>query len=79
MAATKRCAILLRLSEVDFEKVALNPKLTHEEKIRLLVQMTHVWTDGKILILDEGATPEVIQAEIPILRPEFERRLAVGA
>lgn len=74
----KRYAFLLRLSEVDFEKVALNPKLTHEEKIRLLVQMTHVWTDGKIIILDE-IDPERVEAEIPVLRPEFERRLAVGA
>lgn len=75
----RRCAIPLRLSEVDFEKVALNPKLTHEEKIRLLVQMTHIWTDGKVFFFDEGARPDVIRAEIPVLRPEIERRLAVGA
>lgn len=76
--SARHCAILLRLSDIDFEKVALNPKLTHEEKIRLLVQMSHIWTDGKIFFVDEVST-DVLQAEIPLLRPEIEKRLAVSA
>lgn len=74
----KRC-FLLRVYDLDFEQVALDPKLTHEEKIRLLVQLSHVWTNGKVFLVDDGFRPDVIQAEIPILRPEIERRFAVAA
>jgi hypothetical protein len=75
----KRCSVLLRVYDLDFDQVALSPKLSHEEKIRLLVQMSHVWTDGQNFVVDGGADPEFIQAEIPVLRPEIEKRLAVTA
>ena len=77
----KRCnTILLRLYDLDFDKVALNPKLTHEEKICLLVAMQHVWTGEKnVFFVDDGFRPDVLRAELPVLRPEIEKRLAVGA
>lgn len=71
--------ILLRTYDLEFDRVALSSKLNHEEKIKMLVQMQHVWTDGKEFFVDEGFCPDVIQAEIPILRSQIERRLAVTA
>jgi hypothetical protein len=75
----KRRSILLRCYDLDFDRIALNAKLTHEEKIRLLVQMQHIWTDGKTFFIDEGLRYDVIQAEILAFRPEIEHRLAVVA
>jgi hypothetical protein len=78
--AKRSTSILLRVFDLDFDHVALDPKLTHEEKIRLLVQLTHVWTAGKdIFFVDDGFRADVIRAEIPVFRPEIERRLAVCA
>lgn len=68
------CCILLRAYDLDFDQVALNPKLTHEEKIRLLVLLQHVWTDGE-QVFPEGVPPDLLEAEIQALRPEIERRL----
>lgn len=76
----KRRIILLRLFDLEFDRVALNPKLTHEEKIKLLVQMSHVWTLGKDgFFVDDGFRLDVIRAEIAVLGPEIEKRLAVAA
>jgi hypothetical protein len=80
MTAKRSLCILLRLYDLEFDRVALNPKLNHEEKIRLLVQMTHVWTGQKdVFFVDDGYFPSLIEAEIPVFRPEIERRLAVCA
>lgn len=80
MTATKRCAVLLRAYDLDFDRIALNPRFTHEEKIVLLVAMTHVWTAGRdVFFIDDGFRPEVMQRELLVFRPEIEKRLAVGA
>lgn len=74
------CCIFLRAYDLDFDQVALNPKLTHEEKIRLLVQMQHVWTDGKNVFIDDAlGDPAVLGMELAALGPEIEARLAEAA
>lgn len=66
--------IFVRAYDFDFDRVALNPKLTHEEKIRLLVQMQHVWTDGRDFFADP-VSREQIDLEIQTFRPEIEERM----
>lgn len=75
----KRCtAVFVRVYDLDFDKVALNPKLTHEEKIRLLVLLQHVWTDGREMF-SEAVRADQLEAEIQALRAEIESRIAEAA
>lgn len=73
-----RTAIFVRAYDLDFDQVALSPKLTHEEKIRLLVLLQHVWTDGKE-IFSESVPAAQLEAEIQAFRPEIESQLAAAA
>lgn len=70
----KRRAIFLRAFDLDFDQVALSPKLTHEEKVRLLVLLQHVWTDGQTFFA-ESVSSEQLDAEIQVLRSEIEQRM----
>lgn len=67
--------IFLRAYDLDFDQVALNPKLTHEEKVRLLVLLQHVWTDGRE-IFSEFVSSDQLDAEVDVLRSQIEQRMA---
>lgn len=70
-----RSTIFLRAYDLDFDRVALNARLTHEEKIRLLVLLQHVWTNGQDVYFDD-VQREQLHAEIQAFGPEIEERLA---
>lgn len=74
MARPRFTTIFLRAYDLDFDKVALNPKLTTEEKIRLLVLLRHVWTNGPE-VYSEFVPIDQLEAEIQEFRPEIERRM----
>lgn len=72
----RRCVIFLRAYDLDFDRVALNPKLTHDEKVRLLVLLQHVWTDGGSNVYSEFVPNDQLEAEISALRSEIEQRMS---
>lgn len=72
--ATKARPIFLRAYDLDFDQVALNPKLTTEEKIRLLVLLRHVWTNGRE-VFSEFVDNDQLESEIQAFRPEIEQRM----
>ena len=61
--------------DLDFDQVALSPKLAHHEKVRLLVLLRHVWTDG-MRFVPEPITREQLEREMSELGPEISRRIA---
>ena len=72
---THRPTIFVRAYDLDFDRVALNARLTHEEKIRLLVLLQHVWTNGDDVYY-ESVDPDQLEGEIQAFRPEIEQRMA---
>lgn len=74
--ATKARPIFLRAYDLEFDQVALNPKLTHEEKIRVLVLLRHLWTNGERLFFESLPTGDQLEAEIAAFRGEIEKRMA---
>jgi hypothetical protein len=64
--------------DLDFDRVALSPKLTREEKIRLLVLMRHAWFQNaeREGFFAEEISPTQLEIEIERFRPEIEKRLA---
>lgn len=76
MDRPKRCAVLLRGYDLDFDQIALSPHKSHEEKIKLLVVLRHTWfsPDRQDVFYEDISTAQ-IEAEIQIFRDEIERGL----
>lgn len=66
----------LRLYDLEFDQIALDPKLTHEEKVRLLVLLRHLWTNGERSFFDSFPLGEELNNEIAAFRDEIEKRMA---
>lgn len=69
---------LVRGDLLFFDDVALSPKLSHAEKIRLIVLLRHVWSDGSLYI-SEGLSQNELAQEIAEHSAEIEERMHASA